>query len=296
MNTTHSHPNFLEFILFGMLIWILAACNSSPANAQVSPAEDPNLYLPLVSADRPSPQPTPATLSWWQPTPATSWQWQLTGKIDTSFDVQMYDVDLFDTPQSTIDQLHTDGRIVICYFSAGSWEDWRNDAAQFPNAVKGKNLDNWPGEMWLDIRQLNTLDPIMSARLDLALQKGCDGVEPDNVDGYANDTGFPLSTQDQLDYNRWLSEQAHQRGLSIGLKNDLDQIPDLLAFFDWALNEECFSYDECHLLQPFVAANKAVFGVEYELATGNFCPQANTLNFDFLKKNWDLDAWQVACR
>ena len=34
----------------------------------------------------------------WRPAPCTSWQWQLTGTIDTSFDVEMYDIDLFDVP------------------------------------------------------------------------------------------------------------------------------------------------------------------------------------------------------
>ena len=216
--------------------------------------------------------------------------------LDTSLDVEMYNLDLFDTPQAVIDQLHAEGRIVVCYFSAGSWEDWRSDAGDFPPEVIGDPLEGWPGENWLDIRQLDSLGPIMGARLDVAARKNCDGVDPDNVDGYTNETGFPLSYQDQLTYNIWLAEQAHQRGLAIGLKNDLDQIPDILPYFEWALNEECFGYDECDLLTPFVQANKAVFGVEYELETSQFCPQANALNFDFLKKNWDLNAWREACR
>jgi hypothetical protein len=86
------------------------------------------------------------------------------------------------------------------------------------------------------------------------------------------------------------------RGLSIGLKNDLDQIPDLVDDFDWALNEQCFEYEECDTLLPFIAANKAVFGVEYEGNTASFCPEANAMNFDWLKKNLDLDAFRVACR
>ncbi|GAB4431716.1 MAG: endo alpha-1,4 polygalactosaminidase [Anaerolineae bacterium] len=232
----------------------------------------------------------------WQPSPGTSWQWQLSGTIDTSFDVEMVDIDLFDAPQSVIDQLHADGRVVICYFSAGSWEDWRDDAGNFPASLLGKPLDGWPDEKWLDIRQLDTLGPLMQARLDVAVQKQCDGVEPDNVDGYSNNSGFPLSAADQLAYNRWLAEQAHSRGLSIGLKNDLDQIPQLVDYFDWALNEQCFEYDECDTLTPFVAAGKAVFGVEYSLAPEAFCAQANALNFDWLKKNLDLDAERIACR
>jgi len=208
----------------------------------------------------------------------------------------MYDIDLVNTPQNIIDQLHTKGRIVICYFSAGSWENWRSDAGQFPESVIGKGLDGWPDEKWLDIRQIDILAPIMETRLNLARQKRCDGVEPDNVDGYVNDTGFPLKYRDQLNYNIWLANQAHARGLSIGLKNDLDQVKDLLPYFDWALNEECFQYDECELLLPFVEAGKAVFGVEYEGNSESFCPQANVMNVDWLKKHWDVDAWRQACR
>ena len=232
----------------------------------------------------------------WRPAPGTSWQWQLTGRIDTSFDVQMYDIDLFDALQSTVDQLHTDGRVVICYFSAGSWEEWRPDADLFPDSVKGNSLEDWPGEKWLDIRQMEVLGPIMTARLDLAVKKGCDGVEPDNVDGYTNDSGFPLTGQHQLTYNTWLAEQAHAPWLSVGLENDLDQVEVLLPYFDWALNEQCFQYNECGTLLPFVHAGKAVFGVEYELEQEAFCPQANAMDFDFLKKRWELDAWRVACR
>ena len=231
----------------------------------------------------------------WRPSPGTSWQWQLMGSIDTSFDVAMYDIDLFDAPQATINQLHTSGRIVICYFSAGSWEDWRSDAAAFPEAVKGKALDGWPNEKWLDVRQIASLTPLMTARLDLAVTKKCDGVEPDNVDGYANDSGFPLTAGDQIAYNRWLVQQAHQRGLSIGLKNDLDQIPDLVGDFDWALNEQCFEFDECATLLPFVQAGKAVFGVEYTGNAAIFCPKANQMGFSWLKKNLNLDPERLDC-
>jgi hypothetical protein len=232
----------------------------------------------------------------WRPVPGTTWQWQLQGPIDTSVNVQMYDIDLFEAPQSIIDQLHADGRVVMCYFSAGSWEPFRPDAAQFPAVVRGQPLDDFADERWLDIRRLAILGPLMRARLDLAVQKGCDGVEPDNVDGYTNRPGFPLTAQDQLTYNIWLATEAHARDLSVGLKNDLDQIPDLVAYFDWALNEQCFEFAECDLLRPFIAAGKAVFGVEYRGRPGRFCPQANALGFSWLKKRLRLDAWRLDCR
>lgn len=132
--------------------------------------------------------------------------------------------------------------------------------------------------------------------MDLAVSKGCDGVDPDNVDGYTNNTGFPLTGQQQLTYNRWLAQQAHARGLAIGLKNDLDQIGQLVNDFDWALNEQCFQYNECETLLPFVQAGKPVFGIEYSGNESVFCPQANGWNFDFLKKRLDLRAWRYACR
>jgi hypothetical protein len=233
----------------------------------------------------------------WRPGPGTSWQWQLSGTVDTSLDVAMYDIDLFETPEATIAGLHDRGIVVICYFSAGSREEWRPDASDFPAAAVGNPLDGWPGESWVDTRDAE-VRAIMERRLDLAVTKGCDGVEPDNVDGYANDPGFPLNGATQLDYNGFLATAAHARNLSVGLKNDLDQIGDLLSQFDWALDEECFTYDECDLLTPFIDAGKAVFQVEYGAASlaDTICPQANALDFDTLIKNLDLDAWRVACR
>ena len=232
----------------------------------------------------------------WQPAPGSKWQIQYTGKIDTSLGVDVYNLDLFDTSAAVISALRSTGKRVICYFSAGGHENWRPDAGSFPTAVLGRNLDGWAGERWLDIRKLDILIPIMRARMEQAAQKGCDGIDPDNVDGYSNNTGFALSYNDQLAYNVALAEAAHELGLAIGLKNNLDQIKDLVNYFDFAVNEECFQYDECNTLKPFVDAGKAVFGIEYNLANSSFCPQANTLNFDFLKKNLSLDAWRESCR
>lgn len=275
----------LSLMLFGLL-WLGACVPLVVPLETATPTSTTMLPIVLESGQ----------MGIWQPEPGTSWQWQLTGTVDTSLDVVMYDIDLFDVPTAVMETLHGDGRIVICYFSAGSWEDWRADAEDFPPAVLGHTLAGWPDERWLDVRQIDQLAPIMRARLDTAVAKQCDGVEPDNVDGYQNNSGFPLTAADQLAYNRWLATEAHQRGLSIGLKNDLAQIPDLLPYFDWALNEQCYAYDECDLLLPFVQANKAVFGVEYAGDPTEFCPVLNDLNFDWLQKQYDLNAWQISCR
>ena len=157
-------------------------------------------------------------------------------------------------------------------------------------------MGDFPDEKWLDIRRIDVLGPILEARFDLCKSKGFDAVEPDNVDGYANKSGFPLTADDQLKFNKYLAQIAHARGLSVGLKNDLDQVKDLVDSFDWALNESCFQYKECNSLTPFITAGKAVFQVEYKMTADSFCPQANNLNFNSLRKNLNLDAYRVACR
>ena len=98
----------------------------------------------------------------------------------------------------------------------------------FPSSVLGSS-NGWPGEKWLDIRQISALAPIMTARMQMCVQKGFDALEPDNIDGYANSTGFPLTAQDQLAYNQWIANTAHSLGLSVGLKNDVDQTAQLAA-------------------------------------------------------------------
>lgn len=130
-------------------------------------------------------EPMPPVGDWWQPAQGLTWQWQLTGTINTGYDAQMYGIDLFDSDSTLIESLQQSGRRVLCYFSAGSYEDWRTDGHLFTSSDLGDPMGDWEGENWLDIRSANVRD-IMRARMVLAQTKGCDGVEPDNVDGYAN--------------------------------------------------------------------------------------------------------------
>ncbi len=51
--------------------------------------------------------------------------------------------------------------------------------------------------------------------------------------------------------------------MSVGLKNDLNQIKDLKDFFDFSVNESCHKYNECEALMPFIEQNKAVLNAEY---------------------------------
>ena len=244
---------------------------------------------------------------WYMPSVDTTWQWQLqpddSGRVNTSYDVDLYDLDLFDTDTATIDALHTAGRRVLCYFSAGSWEDFRADAGEFvADADYGNTLEGFADERWVDIRSSN-VRRIMLERLDLAAEKGCDGVEPDNVTGFSNDTGFDLSAADQLDFNRFLADAAHARGMAVALKNDLEQIDALVEFFDLAVNEQCHEFDECDALQPFLDAGKPVLNAEYlntfvddAAARAGLCTDALARGMQTLVLPIDLDdAFRFSC-
>jgi hypothetical protein len=228
-----------------------------------------------------------------------TWQWQLTGIVDTSYDVDVYDVDLFDLSSDLQRELAGDGRIVVCYFSAGSYEPWRPDAGDFPEESIGRALEGWPDERWVDhtdpaVRQ------IMLERLDLAVDKGCHAVEPDNVTAHDARSGFSLNATEQLDYNRFLADEAHERGLAIALKNDVEQVEDLVDWFDFQVNEECAFYDECFTLAPFVAQNKAVLHAEYVDRWSDAPALAEEVcgvepGLSTLIKEWDLGPEYLDC-
>lgn len=272
---------FIALILVAVLS---ASCGFTAHATSAAPVVTPSLPPPVRCS------------GCWHPALKASWQWQLQGTINQSLHVVMYDVDMFDTSASVVASLHKARRIVICYIDAGTWESWRPDANKFPKSVKGNSVSGFSNERWLDIRQQSILDPIMKARMNLCKSKGFNGVEFDNVDGYTNNTGFPLTASEQLSYNVFLANAAHTRGLSVALKNDLDQVTTLLQYFDWALDEQCFQYQECNKLVPFIKANKAVMEVEYNLSTSRFCPKANAMKFNSMKKHFSLDAYRVACR
>lgn len=232
----------------------------------------------------------------WRPPPGTTWQWQLSDlPLDLSVDAAVFDVDLFETDASVVESLHRLGRRVICYVSVGTWEPGRPDSAAVPAAVRGKPLEDFPEERWLDVRRLDVLGPLVERRFAECRAKGFDAVEPDNVDGYANDTGFALTAADQLAFNRFVAREAHRNGLGVGLKNDLDQIGKLVADFDFAVSEQCAEFNECALLEPFVVAGKAVLHVEYSLVPHRFCPGLARRGFSSMQKRIELDSWLVRC-
>ncbi|MCW2901118.1 MAG: hypothetical protein JWO67_3383 [Streptosporangiaceae bacterium] len=242
----------------------------------------------------PSPAKSPRAGRPWAPAPRTPWQWQLTTPVDQSVNAPVYDIDGFENSAEVVRALHGQNRRVICYVNVGAAEDFRPDYRAFPAGVLGKR-NGWAGERWLDIRRLDVLGPVMAKRLNMCQAKGFDAVEPDLVEGYTASTGFPLAAADQLRYNRFIARLAHERGMSVGLKNDLGQIPSLLKDFDFAVSEECAQFRECHLLSPFIKTGKAVLHVEYKLPTEKFCAQTKALGFSSMRKRLALGTWRQPC-
>jgi hypothetical protein len=265
-----------------IFLFLLAAC-VRPATTNTVPTSASPSTLPAGS---------------WHPQMGASFQLQFSGDLDTTILADVYDLDLFDTPASAVSRLHAMERKVVCYTNVGSWEDWRPDADQFPAAVIGRDYTGWPGEKWLDVRRIDLLAPIMRARLDLCAAKGFDGVEPDNIEIADNDTGFPIAYEDQLAYALWLAEEAHARGLAIGLKNAPEMATDAVGSFDFAVAEDCFFYGWCDQLEPFLQAGKPVFAIEYTDMNVDFqaaCEQARLLGMTALLKNRELDAFLFSC-
>ena len=209
--------------------------------------------------------------------------WKNGGKDGT--DPKFYDavvVDL-DTPASDIRALSESGLTVICYFSVGTAEPFRADYKANPSAwqaaVTAKMAD-WD-EYWLDTSKLAQLKPLLQPRFQAAKDKGCHGVDPDNVDCYQNPQCGPLMAgrslsksqqlQAQVAFNQWQLDTAHGLGMIIGLKNSGELIPLLGQQYDFSINESCAKYKECALYQIFLAQGKAVLSIEYGTGVAGLC-------------------------
>ncbi|KAM0267958.1 hypothetical protein ACHAQH_010066 [Verticillium albo-atrum] len=250
--------------------------------------------------------------SLWQPEAGASWQIVLIKPIevpssgDVTPDVDAFDIDLFDNSDDTFSRLRAAGKKIICYFSAGSWEDWREDKDDFGDDNLGKELDGWPGEKWVDVASKGVRD-VMTKRIQLAANRGCDAIDPDNVDGFQNDNGLDLTKEDAIDFVKFLSETALQYNMSTGLKNAGSIIPDVLSDVHFSVNEQCVQYSECETFSPFIKDGKPVFHIEYpdnapkvsSSESKKVCtPEgeaAGTDGFSTVIKKMKLDGWVEYC-
>jgi len=294
-----------NFFMVIILTFLLTGCGNEPM--PFTPTSTPT-YAP-VEAVKPSKTllttnpipsstsiPAVTTKSWWKPTSdrPIHWHWQLSDgfviKRDVRVGVTVYDLDGELTSAQTVTQLHalSPSVIVICYFDAGVFEGYRSDANRFPKMVIGKSDVGWEDSYWLDIRRMDILIPIMKDRIKhWCKDKGFDAIEPDDTEVWNNESGFEITRAQNDAYNRQIAELAHSFGLSVGLKGNTREAPDLWQYFDWSLNEQCWEFDECNFLKDsFLAHGKAVFNIEYNVDPA--CDQANAWHMNSARRDLNL--------
>jgi hypothetical protein len=208
----------------------------------------------------------------------------------------VYDIDGFDNGAATVAALHARGAHVICYIDVGTYENWRPDASSFPAALLG-DTNGWPGEQWLNTNPSGpdyaTLQAIMTARFQMCKNEGYDAVEPDNLDGSENTTGFNLTQAEGDQYAEWVAGEVHSLGMGVAQKNFEDQSTTLEPYFDFVIEEQCYQYSDCSDLSPYVAAHKAVLDVEYSDQGANpsaFCPAVMAAGLSGVEFDTALDA------
>ncbi|POR37457.1 Uncharacterized protein TPAR_02341 [Tolypocladium paradoxum] len=246
----------------------------------------------------------------WRPKAGASWQIVLRNPVDLSAalspDVDVYDLDVYENPAATIAALRNRGKRVVCYFSAGSYEDWRADKGEFKDGDLGKQLRGWRGERWLRLSSEN-VRRIMRQRVKYAAGKGCDAIDPDNVDGYQNDNGLGLTADDSISFMAFLHGEASKYNMSLGLKNAGDIIPSVLNLTDFHVNEQCVEHAECATFAAYISAGKPVFHIEYpdskpsiaadkrEAICARTGASRGAGGFSTVMKRMELDGWVEYC-
>lgn len=225
--------------------------------------------------------------------------------IDLYVDTNITGEGVFVVNTAAVDAIHARGKRAICYLSAGDVETFRPDYqafvdfdAQCGHCLIGAPFSRtFPDEFWANINndqgQQDFLLQMVGQRVAACAAAGFDGVELDVVDAYAQGsavTGWEISAATQLEYNQRLANLVHAHGLTVALKNDLGQLSELLPYFDYAINEQCFQYDECFTnpapgYAAWIAAGKAVFQVEYRRSPRRFCALANAAGVNAIRKS-----------
>jgi endo-alpha-1,4-polygalactosaminidase (GH114 family) len=242
---------------------------------------------------------------------------------------RVFDIDLYQDGRisgndhtvntAAVDAIHRRGGHAICYVSAGTAERFRPDYQRYVrfdrrhgHSLLGKPFsDRFSNEYWLNLNngrgQRDFVLRQVANRTRKCADAGFDAIEYDVVDAYAQGrrvTGWRIGARTQMLFNRALARIAHGNGLSVGLKNDLGQVPKLEPYFDFGINEQCFQYHECTNnpspgYRAFTRAGKAVLQVEYRISPARFCGDANRLGIGSIKKarNFSLEAepWR-SCR
>lgn len=179
--------------------------------------------------------------------------------------------DLLETPAADFQTCQDMGARMLCYFSS-QYEEWRDDASDF--GALDEPLDDWPGEYWVDPNDPATM-AVMEARLDIAVEKGCDGVDIDNIDRDGHE-----------EYISAIFTSAREHGLLVSQKNAIEKIDLFFDLVDLYQNEQCQEYEEC---EPYEGLGRPVHNIEYTP-----CKTIDYL-YSHRKDVEAMDAFEEAC-
>jgi hypothetical protein len=296
-----------------------AARLTPKATARVASTPSADRIPPRLRPSR-SPQPTrspqpPRPGAWWHPTAAgpnsgPEFQWELdhplnvNSALDTgsgavnalghrSGVTTVFDIDGIINPASTVTALHELNDKAICYIEVGAAGNYYSAAMEDLPVTYYRQLSQAgdlgsaePGypESYLNINAPSTVRIIEAMIKQQCAAKRFDAVEPDIDDSYTDSTGFSITEQENLRYDRTLGAYAHSLGLAWGQKNG-DNDPEfsqaLEPTTDFLLDEECNYFQTCGIVTPpYVRAGKLVLNAEYTsdwgssvtADLGKFCP------------------------
>ena len=249
--------------------------------------------LPFLTAPRVYAQ----EIGYWVPPADARWTYQAATKdVPTDKNLSVAIVLLFSANEDQIKTLEMHGISTICAINVGYIDSTEPDYNQFRTSMIGKQV--WSdSRRWIDVRNTG-VRALMQARMSLAKQIGCRGVVLTNMELWYNDTGFYISYGDQLVYNRWLADQAHQLGLSVGMHNTYFQVTDLVGWYDFGMTENCLDSGDCEAYTPFMSAGKPVFDIEYNSMSNevDICQASRKLGFNTIIKGYGDDTTFVDCR
>ncbi|MFM2047806.1 MAG: hypothetical protein RI955_352 [Bacteroidota bacterium] len=246
-----------------------------------------------------------ATNNFYKPQIGDSFEWRLDSiglNEVNQYSCKIIDIDAFSATKELVDAFHAQGIKVIAYISVGTIENYRSDSGLLPTEIIGNIYPAWPDERFLNIREIEKIKPFITSRFDMIKQKGFDGIEPDNMDGYGEINGFNLTLNDTKLFCEWIIEEAHRRGLSIGQKNTEELVPLLYKKFDWALTEDIFNTNTQNNYSLYITINKPVFSAEYSdvMSITDFntfvCSKAKQLKYFAFLKHRNLTQWTYECK
>jgi Glycoside-hydrolase family GH114 len=230
--------------------------------------------------------------------PATDVRWfaQLDGAVDVEQSYELFYLDPQQQDAAALAALQARGGHYLCYLSAGSVEDFRADAKDFPDSAIGNVLNGFPNEHWLDVRD-PTVRELMARRVTALAAQGCAGIPPSSLAVHAADTGFDLTLTDALDYARWLAERIHAAGMSAGLTGPAALTRELWPTFDFGLAIGCVNGSMCAEYAPFTGAKKTVLHIELgdQVSAPDLCNAAKALGFTALVSDPGFTGRCIAC-